>query len=178
MNCSRERRRARRYATATTGSDSQGPRVFEHARRLGAEGVVSKRRDRAYVPGRNTDWLKAKCTLRQEFVVAGFTDPEGSRSGIGALLLGYYEGERLAFAGRVGTGKGWTGAFLEELRRGLNGLEQTACPFSPQPPRALAHSAHWVRPALVVEVEFVEWTSDGSVRHPTFVGFRPDVEPA
>jgi bifunctional non-homologous end joining protein LigD len=148
--------------------------VFEHARRLGAEGIVSKRRDRPHRAGRSTEWPKSKCTLRQEFVVGGFTDPEGARSGVGALLLGYYE-ERLVFAGRVGTSKGWTGAFLEELRAGLNKIEQDDCPFEPKPRREIVRAAHWVQPALVAEVEFVEWTSHGSTRHPTFCGFRADL---
>lgn len=161
-----------RYCDHVLGN---GPVVFEHARKLGAEGIVSKRRDRRHRPGRSTEWLKSKCTLRQEFVLGGFTHPEGTRSGVGALLLGHYDDERLVFTGRVGTGKGWTGAFLEELRDALNKIEQDDCPFEPKPPREVDRAAHWVQPALVAEVEFVEWTSDGSVRHPTFCGFRTDV---
>jgi bifunctional non-homologous end joining protein LigD len=116
--------------------------------------------------------------LRQEFVVGGFTDPERSREGVGALLVGYYENDRLQWAGKVGTGAGWTVSFLRDLRQRLNGLETSDSPFDPPvSDSGLRRSAHWVRPELVVEVAFIEWTDDGRIRHPSVQGLRPDRAP-
>jgi bifunctional non-homologous end joining protein LigD len=152
-----------------------GPRVAAHACKLGTEGIVCKRRDARYRPGRNSDWLKVKCVQRQEFVVAGFTEPEGARSGIGALFVGYYDAHgALQFAGKVGTGKGFTHAYLIKLRRELDTLEQSACPFAKKPPVPRTPKAHWLAPVAVAEVQFAEWTSDGHLRHPSFLGFRRD----
>jgi len=150
----------------------RGPEVFAAARAHGLEGIVSKRRDAPYKPGkRDTSWQKTKCVQRQEFVIGGFTDPEGSREGIGALLLGYYDGGRLAYAGKVGTG--FTRAMAIDLRRTLNAIEQPQCAFAERPPEA----AHWVAPKLVGEVMFTEWTNDGTLRHPSFKGLRRDKLP-
>jgi bifunctional non-homologous end joining protein LigD len=161
-----------RYADHVVGS---GARVFEQACQLSAEGVVSKKRSAPYRPGRNRDWLKIKCVLRQEFVVGGFTDPEGSRNGIGSMLVGYYaEPRELKFAGKVGTGKGFGMKFWRELRTALEQLEQKNCPFVPRPAGWLGKHAHWVRPDLVIEVVFTEWTEGGHIRHPSLVGFRRD----
>jgi bifunctional non-homologous end joining protein LigD len=147
----------------------RGPDVFAAARAHGLEGIVSKRRDGPYRPGkRDTSWQKTKCVQRQEFVIGGFTDPEGSREGIGALLLGYYDDGRLVYAGKVGTG--FTQALALELRRALGGIEQDECPFAERPPE----DAHWVAPKLVGEVMFTEWTGDGTLRHPSFKGLRKD----
>ena len=155
--------------------DAPGPEVLARACELGAEGIVSKRRDAPYRPGsRNSDWQKAKCTKRQEFVIGGFTDPEGSRVGVGSLLIGYYERDLLRFAGKVGTGRGWSDAFGRRLRKRLEGIEVPASPFDPSPRGWLGKHAHWVQPKLVGEVEFTEWTGDGSVRHPSLQGFRGD----
>ena len=156
--------------------DGNGKAVFESARKLGAEGIVSKRRDGRHVAGRNEQWLKTKCFQRQEFVIGGFTEPEGQRAGLGSLLLGVYDAEQLLFAGKVGTGKGWTDEFLSEARRGLETIEQAESPYAVQPPKDIARSAHWVRPVIVCEVTFLEWTDDGSIRHPSFQGFRKDKE--
>ncbi|HET9953336.1 MAG TPA: non-homologous end-joining DNA ligase [Polyangiaceae bacterium] len=145
--------------------------VLEAARKLGAEGVVCKRADGVYHPGRHHSWLKIKCTKSGEFLICGFTEPEGSRQGVGGLLLGRYRNGELVFRGSVGTGHGWTAEFLSELRRGLETLRQSDCPFSNKPP---VPRAKWVRPALVCEVSYVEITTDGSLRHPSFRGFRPD----
>jgi bifunctional non-homologous end joining protein LigD len=154
-----------------------GEAVFREACRLGLEGIVSKRADAAYRPGRNTDWLKVKCLLRQELVIGGFTEPEGAaRTGLGALLVGFREGERLAFAGKVGTG--FTNASASALRKRLDAIEVDACPFTPRPAGALGRLAHWVRPELVAEVAFSEWTGDGKIRHPSFQGLREDKRPA
>jgi bifunctional non-homologous end joining protein LigD len=155
-----------------------GAKVFRHACHLGAEGIVCKRRTQPYRPGRNRDWLKVKCVLRQDFVVGGFTDPEGSRQGVGALLLGYHDASgALVFAGKVGTGAGFTQSFMRALRGRLDGIEQKATPFTPRPPGPLGREAHWVRPELVAEVAFGEWTADGRVRHASFQGFREDMDP-
>lgn len=157
--------------------DADGEAVLREACRLGLEGIVSKRADAAYRPGRNADWVKVKCILRQELVVGGFTEPEGAaRSGLGALLVGYHDGGRLAFAGKVGTG--FTNASATALRRRLDGLEVKESPFSPRPAGTLGRLAHWVRPELVAEVAFTEWTTDGKIRHPSFQGLREDKDPA
>ena len=155
--------------------DGRGDKFFAQACRLGLEGIVSKRRDQPYREGRHGDWLKTKCTLRQEFVIGGFTDPEGMRAGLGALLIGHYEGDRLVFSGKVGTG--FTQRVALDLRRRLDALEQKTCSFDPPPPRAVSRNAHWAKPALVCEVVFTEWTNDGNIRHPSFQGLRPDKDP-
>ncbi len=149
-----------------------GEIFFAEACRLGLEGILSKRRDSRYRSGRGHDWVKTKCQLEQEFVIGGFTDPSGSRVGLGALLLGVYERGKLIYAGKVGTG--FSHAQLETLRKRLAKLEQTTSPFQ-NPPRE--RGLHWVKPALVAEVGFTEWTKDGNVRHPTFRGLREDKAP-
>ena len=107
-------------------------------------------------------------------MVGGFTDPSGSRVGVGAILIGYYEGSAFRFAGKVGTGRGWSSAFSLEMRRKLDKIETDRVPFDPPPPRRFVRTAHWVKPKLVAEVEFTEWTGDGRVRHPSLQGFRSD----
>jgi bifunctional non-homologous end joining protein LigD len=151
-----------------------GPKVLAHACKLGLEGIVSKREDRPHRDKRSEEWLKSKCQRRQELVVGGFTDPSGSRAGIGALLLGYYEGEHLRFAGKVGTGRGFTARYLTDLRASLDEIVSERCPFSVRPPARMLKGVHWVRPVRVVEVAFSEWTTGGSVRHPSLLGFRED----
>jgi bifunctional non-homologous end joining protein LigD len=151
-----------------------GPAFFAEARRLGLEGIVSKQRGQPYKGGRTTSWLKLKCVREQELVIGGFTEPEGSRDGFGALLLGVYAGERLAFAGKVGTG--FTVKVARELRKRLDGLEQKACPFDP-PPTGPDRLARWVKPVLVAQVKFGEWTHDGKIRHSAFLGLREDKDP-
>jgi bifunctional non-homologous end joining protein LigD len=151
-----------------------GPAFFAEANRMGLEGIVSKQRGQPYRGGRTTSWLKAKCIREQELVIGGFTDPEGSREGIGALLLGVYAEGRLAFAGKVGTG--FSMKVARELRKKLEAIEQKACPFDP-PPTGPDRLAHWVKPALVAQVKFGEWTSDGKVRHSVFLGLREDKAP-
>lgn len=159
-----------RYATHVVGN---GPKVRREACRLGLEGIVSKRRDLPYQPGRHAGWVKTKCKKRQELVIGGFTDPEGSRQGIGALLVGYWDSAgALRFAGKVGTG--FTQRSAQELRRKLEAMETDECPFTPRPAGWLGTHAHWVRPELVAEVAFMEWTADGKIRHPSFLGIRRD----
>lgn len=154
-----------------------GAAVLERACAFGVEGIVSKRRDRPHRAGRSTEWVKVKCLETANFVIGGFTEPEGSRVGIGALLLGYYDGDDLIYAGRVGTGRGFTTAFLAELRRSLDPMRRPNCPFAGRSRAHLPKSACWVSPDLVCSVSYVERTADGHLRHPTFVGFCPGTDP-
>jgi bifunctional non-homologous end joining protein LigD len=159
-----------RYSDHVTGN---GRAFFELACQRGLEGIISKRRDKPYLPGRGPTWQKTKCLLRQELVIGGFTDPEGSRTGIGALLVGYHDGPTLVYAGKVGTG--FSRAVLGELHDRLVPLERADSPFSPVPPRAWTGGGrHWVDPVLVAEVAFSEWTNDGRLRQPSFQGLRRD----
>jgi bifunctional non-homologous end joining protein LigD len=160
-----------RYSDHVLG---RGAEFFEQARARGLEGIVSKRRGDPYHRGRSAGWLKIKAISRQELVIGGYTDPEGSRTGIGALLLGYYDNDgKFVFAGKVGTG--FTQKLLGELHRRLTPLVQKECPFAVAPPAGwLGRTAHWTRPELVGEVAFTEWTDDGRLRHPSFQGLRED----
>ena len=152
--------------------ESEGPTFYRQACKAALEGILCKRRDQPYRSDRSRDWLKVKCSREQEFVVIGFTRPEGSRVGLGALVLGYYEGQELRFAGRVGTGFGRDQ--LLALRKQLRPLELDASPVDGDLPAAARRGVTWVRPKLVAEVGFTEWTSDGMLRHPTFKGLRED----
>jgi bifunctional non-homologous end joining protein LigD len=152
--------------------EGHGPAFFAEACRLGVEGIVSKERESRYVPGRGKAWLKVKCGQRQEMVVVGFTDPRGSRADLGALLLGVHDDAgRLVYAGKVGTG--FSVATLADIRARLDRLA-TSAPAASGVPRAIARTARWVRPKLVAEVAFTEWTRDGHARHPVFMGLRDD----
>lgn len=143
--------------------------LFEKACSEGWEGLMAKRRGSAYRDGRSPDWRKLKCTCRQEMVIGGYTDPSGSRSGFGALLLGYWEGGKLVYAGKVGTG--FTQKALLQLHQALVGLERASSPFVSS---VGERTAHWVEPELVAEVAFTSWTPDLRLRHPSFLGLRPD----
>jgi bifunctional non-homologous end joining protein LigD len=156
-----------RYSAHVVGS---GDEFFANACKLSLEGIVSKRRDAPYETGRGRSWLKVKCLRRQEVVIGGFTEPSGSRTGLGALLVGVHEKGRLVYVGKVGTG--YTDKVLKDLRRRLNALEQPASPFHVRPKGVGA--PHWVEPELVAEVAFTEWTGDGKMRHPSFQGLRTD----
>jgi bifunctional non-homologous end joining protein LigD len=136
---------------------------WERARAEGWEGVIAKRRDSKYEHRRSPHWLKMKCEARKDFVVGGFTDPQGSRVGLGALLVGHYDGGELVFAGKVGTGLDTKQ--LLALRARLDAIELPASPFTKAVglPRL---RAHWVRPEIVVDVAFIEWTVHGKLRHP------------
>ena len=138
------------------------------------EGLIAKRADAPYRSGRTKDWLKFKCVNSQEVVVGGYTDPRGSRTGFGALLIGYYDAShRLVYAGKVGTG--FSDATLRRLHATLRGLERPRPPFDlGQPPRS---GVHWVEPRLVAQVGFAEWTASGQLRHPRFLGLRDDKDP-
>ena len=153
--------------------DVPGQRVYERACRRGLEGIVSKLKNAPYVSGRGPAWLKVKCVARQELVIGGYTDPEGARAEFGSLLLGVHDRDgRLVYAGRVGTG--FDHATLRSLGARLRKLEQSASPFVADGKRPPARGAHWVKPELVAEVAFTEWTRDGLLRHPAFEGLRED----
>jgi bifunctional non-homologous end joining protein LigD len=137
----------------------------------GWEGLIAKRNDAPYRGGRSRDWLKLKCVLEQEAVIGGFTEPRGSRVGIGALLIGYYESGALRYAGKVGTG--FDTATLVALRQQLEPLETTTAPFD-EPVKPRPPGTHWVRPTLVAQVGFAEWTAAGRMRQPRFLGLRDD----
>jgi bifunctional non-homologous end joining protein LigD len=155
--------------------EGQGPAVLRQASGLGLEGIVSKRRDATYRPGRGGSWLKVKCRNRQEVVVIGFTDPEGKREGFGALLAGYHDPTgTLRYAGRVGTG--FSAARLTGLRKQLDSLVVKDPPVV-LPKEAPRKGVHWVRPELVAEVEFAGWTADAILRHASFQGLREDKSP-
>jgi bifunctional non-homologous end joining protein LigD len=137
------------------------------------EGLVAKRPDGAYVAGRSADWCKLKCTVSQELVIGGWSEPQGARSGFGALLVGYYDGDQLRYAGKVGTG--FSAATITSLSAELARLQRAGSPFADA---VAERHAHWVEPALVANVAFSEWTRDGRLRHPRFEGLRPDKDPA
>jgi bifunctional non-homologous end joining protein LigD len=155
-------------ARVTRIDDSQ---PWERAAREGWEGVIAKRRDSRYEQRRSPHWLKMKCEASQELVVGGFTDPQGARVGLGALLVGYYDGDDFVFAGKIGTG--FDTKLLLELRRRLDATELASSPFTRAKglPRL---RAHWVRPEIVVQVAFIEWTVHGKLRHPRLLGVRFD----
>jgi bifunctional non-homologous end joining protein LigD len=148
-----------------------GPEPWTRACSEGWEGVIAKRRDSRYEHRRSPYWLKMKCEASQELVVGGFTDPQGARVGLGALLVGYFEGDDLVFAGKIGTG--FDTKLLLDLRRRLDALEIPKPPFTKAVglPRL---RAHWVRPEIVVQVAFIEWTGNNKLRHPRLLGERKD----
>ncbi len=146
-------------------------RPWERARREGWEGVIAKRRGSPYEHRRSKHWLKMKCEVTQELVVGGFTDPQGARVGLGALLVGYYDACDFVFAGKVGTG--FDRKLLLDLRTRLDAIEQPTPPFTKATGLPRLH-AHWVHPDIVVEVAFIEWTGHGKLRHPRLLGVRFD----
>ena len=172
----RERKALLRRALAFAGPvrltphrNRDGEALFADACRKGWEGLIAKRADSRYVHGRSRDWLKLKCSAEQELVIGGYTAPKGSRTDLGALLLGYYEDGRLRYAGKVGTG--FTRATLRDLAGRLEPLRRAAAPFAD---RVRERGATWVEPRLVAQVGFSEWTRDGRLRHPRFLGLRED----
>jgi bifunctional non-homologous end joining protein LigD len=153
----------------TPHRNANGEAYYAHACARGWEGLIAKRADAPYVHGRSRDWLKLKCSAEQELVVGGYTAPKGSRTILGALLVGYHDGNRLRYAGKVGTG--FTRATLEELEQRLEPLRRATSPFADV---VKERAVTWVEPELVAQVGFSEWTGDGRLRHPRFLGLRED----
>jgi bifunctional non-homologous end joining protein LigD len=159
----------------TEHRERDGERYFEQACRDRWEGLIAKRATAPYLGSRTRNWLKFKCESAQEFVIGGYTDPQGARQGLGALLLGYYDADgKLAYAGKVGTG--FSDSVLRSLHATLSGIERDSPPFDSG--RLPKTRVHWVDPRLVAEVGFSEWTTDGQLRHPRFQGLRDDKDPA
>jgi DNA ligase D-like protein (predicted ligase) len=158
--------------TEAWSDDSQGR--FAAACRSGWEGLIAKRADAPYVAGRSKNWLKLKCVWEQELVIGGYTEPAGSRTDFGALLVGYYEKGSLRYAGKVGTG--YTRATLHDLGARLRTLGTAESPFVDA--RPIPRGTHWTRPELVAQIGFAEWTNDARLRQPRFLGLRDDKDPA
>jgi len=148
-----------------------GVNFYEYAKQIGWEGIIAKRAASIYQNKRSKDWLKFKCSNSQEFIIIGYTDPHGSRTGFGALLLGYYEDNKLCYAGKVGTG-------FDKVK--LLDLKQKFIPFEIQElelkESIKKRDVHWLEPRLVCEIGFSEWTKDGKLRHPKYLGLRIDKE--
>lgn len=161
-----------RYSDHVEGN---GELFFSHACKSGIEGIVSKLRTSHYNSERNRNWLKVKCNKRQEFVVAGYLPSTKGLPGFGSLILGVYEAGQLIYAGRVGTG--FSIKQRISLKQELDKHARALSPFSTKPSDPALREAHWIDPNLVAEVSFIEWTSDGSIRHPSFQGLREDVNP-
>ena len=154
--------------------EEEGEAYYREACRRGWEGLIAKRASGTYAKGRSKDWLKFKCSFEQELVIAGYTEPQGARTHFGALLVGYYdESGELRYAGKVGTG--FTQRTLADLGARMKPLEQDDPPFTGRPP--VRKGAHWLRPRLVAQIGFSEWTTDGKLRHPRFLGLRTDKKP-
>lgn len=173
----RERKRQLREALRfedpirfTPHRNEVGEQLYEEACRKGLEGVIAKRADSPYRATRSRDWLKLKCHAEQELVIGGFTAPQGSRTDFGALLVGHFEGETLLYAGKVGTG--FDRSTLAELGAQLRDLESEDNPFADVHP--IPRGTHWVKPQVVAQIGFTEWTRDGRLRHPRYLGLRDD----
>ena len=152
--------------------EDEGPNFFRQCCQMGLEGIISKRRDRPYVAGRTLDWLKTKCVAREELVIGGFTLSTAVKRGIGALLVGYFDGDELIYSGRVGTG--FSTETLLDLRKRLEALKQPECPFKAVPSKERGRDVRWARPEMVAQVEFTGWTEGSILRHPSFQGLRED----
>jgi bifunctional non-homologous end joining protein LigD len=150
--------------------EEEGETYLEEACKRGWEGLIAKRAAAPYAKGRSKDWLKFKCSNEQELVIGGYTDPQGARKHFGALLVGYHTPEGLHYAGKVGTG--YDEKTLRDLSDELKPLVQDRSPFMGDPP--LRKNVHWVKPRLVAQIGFAEWTGDGRLRHPRFLGLRRD----
>jgi DNA ligase D-like protein (predicted ligase) len=168
-----ELRRALRFERPvrfTPHRNGRGEEMFAEACRKGLEGVIAKRADSPYRATRSSDWRKLKCHAEQELVIGGYTAPQGSRTDFGALLVGYWDDGALRYAGKVGTG--FDHETLRELGKRLRDLERPDPPFADVHP--IPRGTHWVEPELVGQIAFTEWTRDGRLRHPRFLGLRTD----
>jgi len=157
----------------TPHHNGHGLKYFKEACENGWEGIIAKHSTSSYVPGRSRKWLKFKCVMQQEFVICGFTDPQGERVGFGALLLGFYRHGNLVYAGEVGTG--YDDKTLKSLRSKMNRIERKTSPYDKGNPQK--KSVHFITPKLVCSVAFTEWTEDNKLRHPRFKGLREDKRP-
>jgi len=156
----------------TSHRNTEGEEYLEEACKKDWEGLIAKKRDGKYIHSRSKKWLKFKCGHRQEFVIGGYTDPQGERIGFGALLIGYYDGNDLIYAGKVGTG--YDDETLDRISKQLKDLEKDTSPLKGE---VKEKGVHWVKPKLVGEVGFSEWTNDNKLRHPRFKGLRKDKDP-
>ncbi len=173
-----------RYSGAIGGDAT---RLLEEVKRRGLEGIIGKQRNSVYEPGRRSGaWIKLKCVNEQEFVIGGYTPPQGARKHFGAVLVGYYENKKLVFAGKVGTG--FTAKSLATLHKEFRAEERADCPFVDLPSKqngqwvqgitpSMMRKMHWVNPVFVCEIKFAEWTRDGKLRAPVFLGLREDKRP-
>jgi len=173
-----------RYSGAIGGDAT---RLLEEVKRRGLEGIIGKKRNSVYEPGRRSGaWIKLKCVNEQEFVIGGYTPPQGARKHFGAVLVGYYENKKLVFAGKVGTG--FTAKSLATLHKEFRAEERADCPFVDLPSKqngqwvqgitpSMMRKMHWVNPVFVCEIKFAEWTRDGKLRAPVFVSLREDKRP-
>ena len=173
-----------RYSGAI-GNDAK--RLLEEVKRRGLEGIIGKQRDSAYEPGRRSGaWIKLKCANEQEFVIGGYTPPQGARKHFGAILVGYYDDNKLVFAGKVGTG--FTAKSLSILHKKFLKEARDDCPFVDLPSKqngqwvqgitpSMMKKMHWVNPKFVAQIKFVEWTRDGKLRAPVFLALREDKKP-
>ncbi len=162
-----------RYSDHVEGN---GKQFFAQACEFGIEGIISKLADSPYESTRSKSWLKVKCNKRQEFVVVGYTPSKKGFPGFGSLILGVYDSGKLVYCGRVGTGFSIKQRLA--LQEKLDRISQAAMPFATKPKDPGLRDAHWAKPKLIAEVEFTEWTADGSIRHPSFQGLREDKKPA
>jgi bifunctional non-homologous end joining protein LigD len=157
----------------TAHRNEAGEEEYRKACERGDEGVIAKRADAPYRPGRSKDWLKFKCVRNQELVIGGFTDPKGSRAAFGALLVGYFDGDDFVYAGKVGTG--FDDKMLRDLHQRMTRIERSTPPFTRGRLRVPRDgSMHFVEPELVAQFGFTEWTRDGMLRHPRYEGLRDD----
>jgi bifunctional non-homologous end joining protein LigD len=174
-----------RYSGAI-GGDAEA--LLDEVKRRGLEGLIGKQRNSVYEAGRRSGaWIKLKCVDQQEFVIGGYTPPQGARKHFGAILVGYYKNNKLLFAGKVGTG--FTAKSLSILHKKLQAEERVDCPFVDLPSKqngqwiqgitpSMMRKMHWVNPKLVAEIKFAEWTRDGKLRAPVFLGLREDKKPS
>jgi bifunctional non-homologous end joining protein LigD len=168
------------------GGDAQA--LLDEVKRRGLEGIIGKQRNSIYEPGRRSGaWIKLKCVSEQEFVIGGYTPPQGSRKHFGAILVGYYKDKKLVFAGKVGTG--FTAKSLSMLHKKFRAQERSDCPFVDLPSKqngqwvqgitpSMMRKMHWLNPVFVCEIKFAEWTRDGKLRAPVFLGLREDKKPS
>jgi bifunctional non-homologous end joining protein LigD len=175
-----------RYSGAI-GSDGDAKRLLEEVKRRGLEGIIGKQRNSVYEPGRRSGaWIKLKCVNEQEFVIGGYTPPQGARKYFGAILVGYYDNDKLRFAGKVGTG--FTAKSLSVLHKKFQKESRPDCPFVDLPSKqngqwvqgitpSMMKKMHWVNPKFVAQIKFAEWTRDGKLRAPVFLGLREDKKP-